>query len=281
VSLSGLAERLFGLDAAVVHSRVGDEEHTYALVGLPAATGGDEAILVLTDISERKRRERAEREFVANAAHELRTPLSAIASSVEVLQEGAKHHPVERDQFLAVIERQAERLGRLSRALLTLARAQTHQEAVTLEQVELRPLLERAAGDLVPQEGVTVEVDCTPGLAALAQRDLVEQIVSSLTANAAKYTTAGSIRLSGARSNGAVVIEVSDTGSGFDAAARDRVFDRFYRGGRDEPSDGFGLGLAIVRESVRALGGVIDIDSEAGVGTTVRVVLASAKERAA
>jgi signal transduction histidine kinase len=279
-SLRALAQRLFDPEPAVVQSRVSDDTHTYSIVGIPATSGG-EAIVVLTDISERERRERAEREFVANAAHELRTPLAAITGSVEVLQEGAKHDARERDRFLAVIERQAERLARLSRALLTLARAQTHQEAVTLEQVELRPLLERAAEDLTPAEGVAVRVACPPRLTALAQRDLVEQIVSSLTANAAKYTTAGTITLSGSRANGGIVVEISDTGRGFDAAARERVFDRFYRVERDERSDGFGLGLAIVRESVRALGGVIEIDSEAGVGTTVRVVLAAPEERAA
>jgi signal transduction histidine kinase len=280
VSLRALAERLFVAEAAVSQSRVGDEAYTYSVVGIPATSAG-EAILVLTDISARERRERAEREFVANAAHELRTPLAAITSSVEVLQEGAKHVPAERDEFLGVIARQAERLARLSRALLTLARAQTRQEAVTLERVELLPLLERAAADLGPPAGVAVRIHCPPRLAALAQPDLVEQIVASLTANAAKYTTAGTISLSGARSNGGVVIEVSDTGVGFDAAARERVFDRFYRVGRDEPSDGFGLGLAIVRESVRAIGGVIEIDSEAGVGTTARILLAAPEERTA
>jgi signal transduction histidine kinase len=280
VSLRAFAARLFGPDAAVVHSRVGDDVYTYSVVGIPATASG-EAILVLTDISERERRERAEREFVANAAHELRTPLAAITGSVEVLQEGAKHVPAERDQFLGVIERQAERLARLSRALLTLARAQTRQEPVTLEPVELQPLLEKAAEDYGPLEGVAVRVDCPPRLAALAQPDLVEQIVAGLTANAVKYTTAGTISLSGSRSNGGVVIEVSDTGIGFDDAARERVFDRFYRVGQNEPTDGFGLGLAIVRESVRAVGGVIEIDSEAGVGTTVRVLLAAPEERAA
>ena len=280
VSLRALAERLFDWHPAVVHSRVRDETNAYSIVGIPATTGG-EAIVVLTDISERERRERAEREFVTNAAHELRTPLAAITGSVEVLQEGAKHDPQERDRFLEVIERQAERLGRLSRALLTLARAQTHQEAVTLEPVELRPLLVHVAEDLRPLAGVAVKVSCPPHLTALAQRDLVEQIVNSVTANAAKYTTAGTITLSASRANGGVVIEISDTGSGFDAAARERVFDRFYRVERDAPSDGFGLGLAIVRESVRALGGVIEIDSKAGVGTTVRVVLAAPEERAA
>jgi signal transduction histidine kinase len=275
VSLTGMAEMLLRPDGAVIQSRVGDDSRTYSLVGIPAAAGGDEAIFVLSDISERERRERAEREFVANAAHELRTPLAAIASSIEVLQGGAKHEAEERDEFLAVIERQAERLGRLSQALLMLARAQTHQEALTLEAVELRPLLERAAADLGRLEGVTVGVHCPPGLTALAQQDLVEQVMTSLAANAAKYTDAGSINLSASPNAGAVVIEVRDTGRGVDAAARERIFDRFYRVERDGSSNGFGLGLAIVREAVRAIGGLIEIESEAGVGTTVRVVLAT------
>jgi two-component system, OmpR family, sensor histidine kinase VicK len=278
-SLTTLAEMLFRPDAAVVQSRVGHDARTFSIVGIPAATGGDEVILVLTDISERERRERAEREFVANAAHELRTPLAAIASSIEVLQEGAKHEPEERDEFLEVIERQAERLGRLSRALLTLARAQTHQEALSLEPVDLQPLLERAARDVAPGAGVAIAVDCPPGLRALAQQDLIEQIVAGLAANAAKYTDAGTIRLAAAHTGGAVAIEVSDTGHGIDLDARDRVFDRFYRG--EGYTDGFGLGLAIVREAVRAIGGVVEIESEPGVGTTVRVLLAATEEKAA
>ena len=113
-----------------MQARVTADERTYALIGVPAPARGADAILVLTDISERERRERAEREFVANAAHELGTPLTAIATSLEVLRAGAKDDPAERDRFLELIERQTSRLGRLRRALLTLARAQTRQETI-------------------------------------------------------------------------------------------------------------------------------------------------------
>jgi signal transduction histidine kinase len=281
VSLAALAETLFRPNASVVHSRVGDDDRTYSLVGIPAGAGGDEAIFVITDISDRERRERAEREFVANAAHELRTPLAAIVGSIEVLQAGAKDDARERDAFLDVIARQAARLGRLSRALLLLARAQTHQETVTLEPVELRPLLERAAADLQPQSGVVVEVDCPAGLSVLAQQDLLEQVVSALAVNAAKYTDEGSIRLSASSSGGSVAVEIADTGPGIDAGTLERVFDRFYRGELARSSEGFGLGLAIVREAVRAIGGIVDIEAGPKRGTTVRVLLASLEEQAA
>jgi two-component system phosphate regulon sensor histidine kinase PhoR len=160
-----------------------------------------------------------------------------------------------------------------------LARAQTRQEALALEAVKLRPLLERARADLGPLDGVTVEVDCPTDLTALAQQDLLEQVVTSVAANAAKYTDKGTIRLSACLRGSTVVIEVRDTGRGIDAESRERIFDRFYRIDRDGSSNGFGLGLAIVREVVRAIGGVVEMESEAGVGTTVRVSLAAPGER--
>jgi signal transduction histidine kinase len=258
---------------------VTDETHTYAIVGIPAPAGSQGAVLVLTDVSERERRERAEREFVANAAHELRTPLTAISSAVEALNAGAKDEPPERDRFLALVERQTARLGRLVRALLILARAQTRQEALRLEPIRLRLLLESVAATLTPSDGVVVDVDCPPDLAAFAQPDLLEQIVANLAGNAAKHASSGRIVLA-ARSVGrrAVEIEVSDSGPGIPREEQERVFDRFYSRDRDN-AESFGLGLAIVREATRALGGVVDLESGSGSGTTVRVRLTAAEAR--
>ena len=141
-------------------------------------------------------------------------------------------------------------------------------------------MLEEVAEGLDAAEGVEVEVACAPSLCALAQFDLLVQIVGNLAANAAKHADGGRIRIS-ARPSGAnaVVVEVTDSGAGISSADRGRVFDRFYSGsgGRRE---GFGLGLAIVREAVRALGGVVELESEAGRGTTARVILAASQEAA-
>lgn len=276
-SLRRLVEGLFTPGASLAEARVpvGDDR-TYTVVGIPPATGSRGAVLVLTDVSERERRERAEREFVTNAAHELRTPLAAITSAVEALQAGAKEDADARDRFLAVIERQAARLGRLSRALLVLARAQTRQEPVRLEPVELRPLLEEVASGLVPAPGVVVDVDCPPGLSALAQRELVEQIVSNIAGNAAKHVNEGQIVLGARPGDGRTVeIEVRDTGPGIAPDEQERVFDRFYSRDRSA-GEGFGLGLAIVREATRAIGGVVELESAPSRGTTVRVKLAAA-----
>jgi signal transduction histidine kinase len=91
-----------------------------------------------------------------------------------------------------------------------------------------------------------------------------------------QHTEAGSVTFRGRRENGAVVIEVSDTGNGIAASDRARIFERFYRAG--DRDGGFGLGLSIAREAVRTLGGEIELESEQSVGTTVRITLAPATE---
>jgi signal transduction histidine kinase/HAMP domain-containing protein len=281
-SLHSVASRLFEDGGEPAELRVAaDEETVYLVVGIPPAAAGDNALLVLTDVSERERRERAEREFVTNAAHELRTPLTTITGAVEVLQSGAKEIPEERDRFLAHIERDSKRLVRLARALLVLVRAQTTEEAPRLETVELRPLLEEVASSLVPAAGVEVEVSCPSGLAVLTQPDLAEQALGNAAANAVKHTAQGAVELRAwAAEKGTVVVEVRDTGSGMSGVVKRRVFDRFYRGDSRD-GEGFGLGMAIVNESVRALGGTVRVDSVSGVGTTVRITLPIAGTRAA
>jgi len=272
--LRRLVKGLLAPGAPIAEARVTvDDARSYAIVGLPPAPGSLTAILVLTDVTERERHERAEREFVANAAHELRTPLTAIATAVEALQAGAKEIPTDRDRLLDVVDRQAARLGRLARALLVLTRAQTREEPIRLEPVELRPLLADVARYVQPRNGVRVDVRCPAGLSALAHRDLIEQVVSNLAVNAEKHTEVGLITLGAARCREGVTVEVSDTGTGIHRNAQDRIFDRFYVA-NGESRDGFGLGLAIVREAVRALGGLIEIESSPGSGTTARVTLA-------
>ena len=165
-SLRGFAAGLFDSDASLAQAHVhSDSEHALALVGIPAQPEGDTVLIVLDDLTEQERRELAEREFVTNAAHELRTPLTTIIGAVEVLQGGAKDDPIERDRFLAHIEREAERLARLARALLTLARAHAGQERPRVEAVSLYALLQEVAEEIRPIDGVAVEIDCPPELA--------------------------------------------------------------------------------------------------------------------
>jgi len=276
--LREFAQTLFEERSTPAHVHVTpDENHAYGIVGIPSQPETDWALLVIDDLTEQERRELAEREFVSNAAHELRTPLTTIIGAVEVLQAGAKEDPVERDRFLVHIERESGRLARLARAMLTLARAHAGTEAPRFEAVAVAALLREVAAELRPHDGVSVEVEAPEDLAVESNPDLLEQALRNLGENAAKHTARGSVVLRAYRRGASVTFEVEDSGPGISPELQRHVFDRFYRGERD--ADGFGLGLAIVRETVRTLGGRIELDSSLGEGTVFRIVLAGARVR--
>ncbi|HET9675338.1 MAG TPA: ATP-binding protein [Gaiellaceae bacterium] len=230
-------------------------------------------VVVVKDITDRERRDRAERDFVTNAAHELQTPIAAIASAVDVLQAGAKERPADRDRFLGHIERASTRLGKLTRALLVLARAQNRSEQPRTEVIPLAPLL-RSIAEMTA--GRAIEVSCPDDAAVIANRPLLEQALANLSENAVKYA-GGEVRLAAGQANGRVTIDVVDRGPGIAEALQSHVFERFYRG--DGEIEGFGLGLAIVREAVDALGGELALDSGPD-GTRVSIALPAARIRA-
>lgn len=232
------------------------------------------ALGLYRDVTTRERTERAERDFVTNAAHELQSPLAAILSAIEVLQAGAKEEEPQRDVFLAHIEREANRLARLARALLVLARTQIGLEAPRDELVALRPLLDHIAKGLRLASDVHLEVECREELAAVTNRELVEEAIVNLAENAAKQTQTGRIVLSAEAVAGAIEIAVSDTGPGIPVGERPRIFERFYRA--DQTRSGFGLGLSIVRSAAEALHGEVEVDSKVGAGTTMRLTIPNA-----
>lgn len=247
---------------------------TYVIALLPPPTPTRAAVVVITDVTELERRERAEREFVTNAAHELRTPLAAIGSAVEALQLGAKERPDDRDRFLGVVERQTNRLTRLAHALLTLARAQTRAEPVRLEVVDVLPVVEEVVATLDSSQ-VVLDL-CCPDVAVKAHRELLHQALESLTANALKHAPDARLTLRVAHAgDDRVRIDVADEGPGMTRREASRALDRFYRNA-DPEGDGFGLGLAIVKEVVSAMDGTVSIASAPGAGTTVSVVLETA-----
>jgi len=262
--------------AEAVERRVTAGEKTYVVLGVPGGDS-DSAVLVFEDVSAREALERVEREFVTNAAHELRTPLAAMTTSIEVLQAGAKKKAKERDLFLGHIERESARLRRLAHALLVLARAQTGQQPPQRGTVELRSVLEEVRNGLVDAGATDVQVDCPAALTVVTDRDLLEQTLWNLGANAAKYANGGRVVLTARAREGSVELEVRDDGPGIPLTERRRVFERFYRAGARN-SEGFGLGLAIVEQAVRALGGTVDMGTPPGGGTSALVTLPTGTE---
>jgi two-component system, OmpR family, phosphate regulon sensor histidine kinase PhoR len=273
-SLRDLAVSLFGSDPPTAGTLVETDHRFFWVKGLPPSTA-ETAILIVDDVTERERARQSEREFVENAAHELRTPLAAIVSVMDVLESGAKDVPEVRDRFLKHIRVHSEKLSRLARSLLVLARLQTGVEQPHLTVVPVRPLLEEIAGRLDPAHGVEVSIHASAEIGTLADRDLLHRALANVAENSAKHTQTGEIVLE-ARENGTTtVIEIRDTGPGMTDEERARAFQRFYRSSNG--TDGFGLGLAIAEEAAHAIGGTIELDSELGTGTRVRVAVPSAK----
>ena len=273
-SLRDLAARLFRPEPPSGGTLVETDHHFFWVEGVPPGTA-ETAIVIVDDVTERERARQSEREFVENAAHELRTPLAAIVSVMDVLDSGAKDIPETRDRFLKHIRVQSERLSRLATSLLVLARLQTGVEQPRLTVVPVLPLLEEIAGRLDPAEGVEVSVRGSELTGALADRDLLHRAVANVAENSAKHTKTGEIVLEAVANGTTIQIEIRDTGPGMSEEEQERAFHRFYRSSNG--TDGFGLGLAIAEEAVLGLGGTIELESEAGAGTRVCVVVPSAK----
>jgi signal transduction histidine kinase len=231
---------------------------------------GDGAIILISDVTAEDRREQAEREFVANAAHELQSPLTGITTSIELLLAGAHEDEEDRLRFLNHISQENARLSRLLQSLLLLAQAQSGVRGTEPATFELLPLLD----DLVRTEfaEASVDVSCPPQLEVVAHRDLLERALSNLVSNAVRHGGGGRVAVEArADGEGIVVVDVTDAGPGMTRRERDQAFERFYRGTRT--GDGFGLGLAIVREAARAAGGEVELLSGPGAGTTARLRL--------
>ena len=273
--LRTFAASLFDLGKRAIEVQIPspDRQRVFELTGIPPARA-EAALIVVADVSEREEHRRAEREFVDNAAHELRTPLAAITSAIERLQAGAREVPEKRDRFLGHIQRESIRLNRLTSSLLVLARAQTRTTDAQSEDIPLHELLEELIDGLDVNPGVEIVLSCPPDLGTRGDRDLLEHALLNLASNAARHTTRGSVHISARVVAGeSMTIEVSDTGSGIPYDELSRLFDRFYRGSGEDGRAGFGLGLPITKEAVDALGGRVEIDSVPGEGTTARIVL--------
>ena len=258
--------------------RVG--QRVYALGARKLAAEGA-VLAVVRDRTDELRRELAEREFVSNAAHELRNPIAAISGAIEVLRSGAKDDPAARDHFLSRLSDDVERISRLTESLLTLARMEAIGEGGT-EALDVALAIEEASQAVAAPDGLEAEVDCPRDLVASGDPVLLRQVLIGLLTNAFKNTPPpGVVTLRARRADqGEVLIEVVDTGTGIAADELDRVFERFYRGSGSLEQEGFGLGLSIARRMVDVMGGEIGAESEKGRGSTFWVRLPAAEPAA-
>jgi len=216
--------------------------------------------------------------FSADIAHELRTPLGCIRGELEVAL-GKARSPQEYRQVLESCLEECLRLGHLIDRLLFLARAERQEAMLKLETVDMAGELEKVrefyeAG--AADNGIGLCVEAQSGLQAHVDRTLLQSALGNLIQNALAHTPrGGSVTLAGARDNGHLRLEVSDTGRGISPDHLPFVLDRFYRadGARGRQNGSVGLGLAIVKSIATLHGGQVQIESRVGRGTRVTLLI--------
>lgn len=227
----------------------------------------------------------SQRTFIADASHELRTPVSVVRTNAELLQRHVQLPEGEASEVDAIalgdILSESERLGKMVDQMLTLAQADAGESAVSISPVILNELADEVARSmkaLAEARGISLAVNRGGALAVPGDRECLRELLVILLDNALKYTDAGGrVDLGVKRTQKRAIITVSDTGCGIPAEALPHIFERFYRvdRARSRESGGTGLGLAIARHIVDAHGGTISIESAVERGTKVRIELPS------
>lgn len=238
------------------------------------------AALAYQDVTEMIRALQVKDDFVSSVSHELRTPLTAVLGHLELLVEDGRLPP-DATARLEVVQRNAERLRTLVSDLLTVAQTQQGMLTVVPQPVELGALVRDAVVTIRPWaegSGIGVQLEASGPVPALVDPGRIRQVVDNLLSNAVKYTGAGgriAVRVRRDGDGDRATISVSDTGIGIDDEELGQVFGRFFRGSDavDRHIPGTGIGLSIVSAIVAAHGGAVQVESEAGRGTTFRVVL--------
>lgn len=240
------------------------------------------AVLVFHDVTDLRRLERMRQDFVANASHELKTPLSSIKAYTETLLDGALLDEAVNLRFLRRIDEQADRLGRLIQDLLSLARLESGRDVFEHAPLAIREAVGRcveAHRTRAESKGLSYRLVWNGGeddAQVLADEEAIRQVLDNLIDNAVKYTPeGGSVEVRCGLEGGSVVIEVADTGIGIPRDDLPRVFERFYRvdKARSRELGGTGLGLSIVKHLVQSLNGMVDVESRINGGSVFRVVL--------
>jgi two-component system, OmpR family, phosphate regulon sensor histidine kinase PhoR len=255
------------------------EPRTLALRAFPLADRGPTGriVVTMTDITQRRRLEVLRRDFVANASHELKTPVAAVRALAETLLTALPEDPAAGLRFAVRIGREAERLDVLVRDLLDLSRVE--RGTLDVEPLDLVGLTKEVVGgyaDRAEERRIKLSTELQAQVSMRGDRAQLGLLLSNLIDNALRYTPAKGnvcVRLEATESR--AVLQVADTGEGIPAGELPRIFERFYRvdKARARQTGGTGLGLAIVRHVAEGHGGTVRVDSELAHGSTFTVTL--------
>ncbi len=241
------------------------------------------AVLVLHDITELKNLERIRTDFVANASHELKTPITAIRGLTETILEDDKVDRQTMVQFIGRVHAQSLRLSQLVGDLMTISRLESSHNQEDFTRINFADLARQAvrAGQVVAEDkGQDLDAELPEKeVMVMGDRQNLSQLLDNLIDNAIKYTTdSGTITVRVFQEDGFAVLQVSDTGIGISPQFQQRVFERFYRvdKARSQSLGGTGLGLSIVKNIAEKHGGSVSVKSQLGMGSTFTIRLPQA-----
>jgi signal transduction histidine kinase len=250
------------------------------IIEIRAAPLEDGALAILRDVTEERQIEHAKAEFIANASHELKTPLFALSGYLEMLED--EDDEKVRKEFLRDMKAQTERLESLAKTLLDLSRLDANAVTFRLEEVDLEDLLHELKRDFA-YTGREIHIHSEEGVPPV-ETDPIQlyRMLAILLDNALKYSGGldgeKPVELELHREDGHALVSVTDRGCGIPEAEIPHIFDRFYRAQGSSRADGTGLGLALAGEISQHLGGDIRVESRPNLGSTFSVELPLARE---
>lgn len=270
-----IGEIMVSAENSIHRETVVGEMHTSVFFAAAAQQGLPAAIIaVIRDVTEQYRLEMSRREFVSNVSHELRTPITTVKSYIETIMDSPGLPQETMNSFLSVALKEADRMTRLVYDLLELSRFDCQRAGMDMDYFDLKALITEI-GDKLSFELDSCGHETTISFAGdippfYGNRDRIEQVITNIVTNAAKYTPEGGrILISAGTIYDIIYVKVKDNGIGIPKEDLPHIFDRFYRvdKARSRSSGGTGLGLAIAKEIVTAHGGNIKVTSTPGEGS--------------
>lgn len=232
--------------------------------------GADQKLLLIRDVTERLMLSKMRRDFVANASHELRSPLTVITGYLDALADDAQM-PEDWSRPVGQMRSQADRMNLILGEMLELSRLESSGPARTDDAVDMAAVVESVCSDYQRPDGASLHFDCESTAKVLGIRGELESVVVNLLSNAIRHTPDdGSVTLTWRSGSYGAELIVSDTGEGIDADDMPRLTERFFRAdrGRSREGGGIGLGLAIVKHVLARHDSELDIVSEVETGST-------------
>lgn len=245
---------------------------------------GDETVILVSDLTLSLELERMRDDLFQSIIGELRTPLATVLMYARLLRSGRATTEEKRARFLGVIERESDRLQRLIRQMVDLSRLETREFRRSNRPIRIGAALATlasTASDQAVAKGLKFRTELEPNLpAVMGTAEMMESIFGSLLDNAIKYTPSGTVELRAITEGESVIVEVNDDGIGIPPEALPHLFKRFYRTSLavERGVAGTGLGLYLVKESLRSMGGTIAVSSQPGEGATFTVRLPIVEE---